>query len=405
MAQKRLGIIECHGIVYIYSRAVHFRLLILKLVNVKVVTSLGHIMANNKTDLESLTHQICNEVRDSYENNGGITDPQFRNKIRELLRNADGYKDAKAESKCVTILLSDIRGFTAIAETYSALAVVDMLNRYFSKMCEVVVSYGGTIDKFMGDAIMVLFGAPQSRDDDVERALACAVEMQLAMSEINEHNAVMNLPSLYMGIGLNTGTVVAGPLGSAIHSEYTVIGDEVNLTSRIEAQSLRGQILISENTFRLAKDYIKVGEPNSVQVKGKKLPVELYELFSIEKPRLMNVPRREDRKSPRVEVNMPLTFQRMKGKELVPGKHQGQIIDLGYNGLLAYSPIYLEPFSEVKMALAMCMLGDDSTDSDARILQCEFSDGQYCCSMEFSSINQLGQSVIKSFVDRLVYNG
>ena len=362
-------------------------------------------MTNNKTDLESLTRQICDEIKDSCDNKGGITDPGFRNRIRQLLLNGDAYHDAKVEPKSVTILLSDIRGFTAIAETYSAKAVVDMLNRYFSKMCEVVVRYGGTIDKFMGDAIMVLFGAPQTREDDVERALACAVEMQIAMSEINEQNAAMNLPPLYMGIGLNTGTVMAGPLGSAIHSEYTVIGDEVNLTSRIEAQSLRGQILISEKTHRIAKDYIKVGEPNSVHVKGKKQPVELYELFAIEKPRLMHVPRREDRKSPRVEVNMPLTFQRMKGKELIPGKHQGQIIDLGYNGLLAYSSIYLEPFSEVKMALAMCMLGDESTDIHARILQCEFIDGQYCCSMEFTTINQLGQSVIKSFVDRLVYNG
>jgi adenylate cyclase len=361
-------------------------------------------MANKKTELENLAQLVCNEVKASLGDEAHLLDIHFLNRIRLLLAKSSGFTDADVESKSVTILLSDIRGFTAIAETYSALTVVDMLNRYFAKMCEVVVRYGGTIDKFMGDSIMVLFGAPVSREDDVERALACAVEMQLAMSEINEHNIAMSMPPLYMGIGINTGTVVAGPLGSEIHSEYTVIGDQVNLASRIEAQSLRGQILISENTYRVAMDFIEVGEPCAVQVKGRKDPVFLYELLATRRPRVMSVPRREDRKSPRVEVRLPLTFQKLRDKEVLPEKYRGQIVDLGYNGMLALSPIYLEPFTEIRMAMATCLLGEDSTDIYARILQCERADNYFRCSMEFTSINELGQSVIKSFVDRLVYN-
>ncbi len=231
------------------------------------------------------------------------------------------------QARPVTILLSDIRGFTSLAETYSAMTVMDMLNRYFSVMTDVIVQHGGTIDKLMGDSIMVLFGAPNTADDDVERALACAVGMQQAMSDFNEQNLALGLPELFMGIGINSGDVVAGPVGSKHHREYTVIGDEVNLVSRIEAQSLRGQILISEGSYQLAKDYVLVGQPNRVQVKGKRVPVNLYELLWTTRPRAMTVPRREIRKSPRIQVSMPCVFQRVEGKKVVSERFQGEVID------------------------------------------------------------------------------
>jgi len=144
-------------------------------------------------------------------------------------------------SREVTIVLADLRGFTAISESFPPTAVLELLNRYLGRMSEIIFRHEGAIDKFMGDSIMVLFGAPNAHDDDVQRALACAVEMQLAMEEINDDNKRRGMPELFMGIGINTGTVMAGLLGSELYSEYTVIGDEVNLTSRIEAFSLRGQ--------------------------------------------------------------------------------------------------------------------------------------------------------------------
>ncbi len=185
----------------------------------------------------------------------------------------------EVDSRQVTIHISDLRGFTSVAEKYTALGMVELLNRYFERMSEIIIRHGGTIDKFMGDAIMVLFGAPIVRDDDIEAALACAIEMQIAMDDINGQNKAYGIAPLYMGIGINTGEVVVGHLGSTLHSEYTVIGDQVNLASRVEAHSLRGQILLSENTYLLARDFIETGDVNEVKVKGKKSSLRIYELL------------------------------------------------------------------------------------------------------------------------------
>ena len=114
--------------------------------------------------------------------------------------------------------------------------MVEALNRYLERMSEIIVFFGGSIDKFMGDSIMALFGAPTALENDIEAALCCAIEMQAAMTEINAVNASLGMPPLHMGIGINTGEVIAGTFGSHLHNEYTVIGDEVNLTSRVAAR-------------------------------------------------------------------------------------------------------------------------------------------------------------------------
>ena len=246
----------------------------------------------------------------------------------EAILNEARFVEEGAQTCEVTILLADIRGFTTLAETYSAKMIMDLLNRFFAAMSEVVVRFSGTIDKLMGDSIMVLFGAPQSAFDDVERALACAIAMQHAMSDFNAQNKELNLPELFMGIGINTGEVMAGGLACDQHREFTVIGDEVNLASRIEAQSLRGQVLISEATYKLAQSYILVGQSNSVQVKGKRKPVTLFELLGATKPRTMTVPQREIRKSPRVSVNMPCYFQVVKGKQVKSQHCKAEVIDI-----------------------------------------------------------------------------
>jgi hypothetical protein len=145
--------------------------------------------------------------------------------------------------------------------------VLDLLNRCFVTMSEIIFRNHGTIDKFMGDSILVLFEA--SRGDAVKNAVTCAVDMQCAMEAFNAVNRAQGLPDLYFGIGINTGRVMSALLGSDLYSEYTVIGDEVNLASRIESFSLRGQVLISESTWERCQDYVRCGEPMDVFVKGR----------------------------------------------------------------------------------------------------------------------------------------
>lgn len=306
------------------------------------------------------------------------------------------------EHKQVSILLSDLRGFTALAERHNAGDVIGLLNRYFTRMCEVIVAHGGTIDKFMGDGIMVLFGAPDTGRDDLQRAIACAAEMQQVMSEVNDMNHKLGMPQLYMGIGINTGEVVAANVGSELHREYTAIGDNVNLASRIEAHSLRGQVLLSEQSYELAKEYIEVGAMKEVLVKGRREPVKLYELHATRLPRYIEVPAREERKSPRVPTDMPFQFQIVDGKRVLPEFHCGKIADISYCGMLTRLPTPVAADTEIKFSVALSLLGADTQDIYARVLRVRESTQDYECSIEFTSIDPEGQQAVRQFVDRAV---
>lgn len=308
-----------------------------------------------------------------------------------------------AESKHITILLSDIRGFTALTETYSARIVVDILNRYFTCMSRIIARYGGTIDKFMGDSIMALFGAPTTHPDDVERAIACAVEMQQTITEFNQQNLLLDLPEIFIGIGINSGTVMAGTVGSEIHREYTVIGDEVNLVSRIEAQSLRGQILLSQNTHRLAADYVEVGPPNEVSVKGRRQSVKLYELLATKRPYPMRVPRREARTSPRVQVQLPVFFQILQGKTILSKVYRGETLNLSYNGMQAFVPVPLTAGSEIRISLSLQLLGEESTEIYAKVIKSQETNDGYHANMEFTGMGPQGELVIKQYVDNMIF--
>ncbi len=302
--------------------------------------------------------------------------------------------------KIVTILLSDLRGFTALAEAHSAIEIIDLLNQYFLKMSEVIQRYNGTIDKFIGDAIMVLFGAPKEHQDDLERAIACAIEMQIAMIEFNSETHLKDYPPLFMGIGINTGEVVAGQLGSYIHSEYTVIGDEVNLASRVEAHSLHGQILISDNCYLQAKSFIEVGSINAVQVKGKTDIVNLYELVATNRPKRLVPPRNEIRKSPRIFIDLPLAFQCLEGKQVLTEEHQGRIVDLSYGGIFAISPVKLEKQQEIKIALSLSLMSHQSSAIYVRVIRVNKFNQHWEVNLEFTSIDYNAQAAIKGFVDQ-----
>jgi adenylate cyclase len=304
-------------------------------------------------------------------------------------------------SREVTILLADLRGFTTVAAKHPPDVVLEMLNRYLVRMSGIIYGNGGSIDKFMGDAIMVLFGAPITHADDVHHAVTCAVQMQIAMEELNRDHRERALPELFMGIGINTGTVLAGLLGSEAYSEYTVIGDEVNLASRIEAFSLRGQVLVSENTYRLCSDFIETEEALSVQVKGKTEPVLLREVRGI--PSLgLQVPRAEIRRSPRVEVTIPFTFRRVENKIVLPAPSEGTTRDLSYHGLLAELGEPVAPMTDLRLELDLSLLGRKSTEVYAKVLKSFVVDGRHLSGIEFTSADATTSFDIQRFVQLLL---
>ncbi len=332
----------------------------------------------------------------------GLSERQ-RHQLQQALYkslNATLWNHEQPQNRQVTILLADLRGFTAVAEQYPPHMVIRMLNLFFSRMCEIVFRYDGFVDKFIGDAIMVVFGLPDQRRDDLQRTVACAVEMQRAMLDVNELLGEQGYPQLYMGIGINTGEVVVGTLGSDLHHEYTIIGSEVNLAFRIEAYSLRGQILLSERSQQLAKSYIDCGPPNQVELKGQENPMNLYELHATHWPRYREVPRIESRRSPRIPVDFPISFQTLQGKIVTRTRHTGRAVDLSYYGLHAYLPMKLRFLSDIRISLATSLMSRKSNYIYAKVLDMKQEQDGWLCRMEFTRIDEEGQAAIKQYIDR-----
>ncbi len=200
--------------------------------------------------------------------------------VEKLLESPDGL-NLGGESLTVTIVMTDLRGFSTISEKVPPESVVRMLNSYLSRMTDIIFRYSGTIIEIIGDAIMIIFGAPVSRPDDADRAIICALEMQLAMDTVNELNRKFNQPELEMGIGINTGKVVAGNIGSDMRVKYAVVGSNVNLAGRVESFSVGGQVLITESTLNAASLNIEVNDEHTISFKGLEKPVKIYDVTGI----------------------------------------------------------------------------------------------------------------------------
>jgi class 3 adenylate cyclase len=200
--------------------------------------------------------------------------------VEGLLEHPEGLR-LGGEKRRITVLFADLRGFTTMAEKLPPEKVVTLINGFLAVMSEVIMDFGGTIDEFLGDAILVLFGAPVQRQDHARAAVACAVQMQLAMEEVNRQNRELGLPEIEMGIGISTGEVVVGNIGSERRAKYGVVGHTVNLAARIQAQTRGGQILIAESTLEEAKGEIHVAGETEVTLKGVPEPVRLYEVGGI----------------------------------------------------------------------------------------------------------------------------
>lgn len=316
----------------------------------------------------------------------------------EHARSADtGYSQREA-----TILFADLRGFSAIAASYPADVVLGVLSRCFGMLTEVIVRHYGTIDKFMGDAVMVIFhaNAPEPHDH-ARRALLCAVEMQIAMTQLRREHAEEKLPEIYIGIGVHTGSVLAGLIGSDAYRAYTVIGEDVNLAARIEAFSLRGQVLMSEVTYAHCRDFVEAGEPMDVYVKGRSERLRIREALAIRELGKL-VPRQEVRKSPRVEVDLRLAYQPLAGKMVESQLLMGRVRDLGYHGALAELVEPLPLYSEVKLAFHLPKLGFRAREIYARIVSVREKDGRHLAGLEFTSLSAEASSQIQLFVQMCI---
>jgi adenylate cyclase len=201
------------------------------------------------------------------------------NVIKEVLNLGEGAQ--LSESKEVTVLFSDIRSFTSISERLQAEEVVEFLNAYLQRMVDIVVDEDGIVDKFIGDAVMAIWGAPVSREDDALRAVRAAVRMLDGVDAFNADQRKKGGVEIEIGIGLHTGRVVAGNVGSDKKMEYTVIGDTVNVASRVEGlcKSVKANLLITAETYRAVGGQLEVKAMPPVEVKGKSEKLHVYQVL------------------------------------------------------------------------------------------------------------------------------
>lgn len=176
----------------------------------------------------------------------------------------------------ISVLFADIRDFTTISEDMPPDKVLEILNEFFSRVTDVIFDHGGTLDKYIGDCVMALFGAPISKGNDAANAVRAAIEIQRLMEELNRDCKARKWPELTVGIGINTGTATAGNIGSLRRLDYTAVGDAVNVASRLMSEAFAGQILISESTAKELDSSFKLSEPSTVMLKGKSEPVPVF---------------------------------------------------------------------------------------------------------------------------------
>ena len=201
--------------------------------------------------------------------------------IAELVFNNDTTPVLTGQRCVVTVLFSDLRNFTSMAEVLPPELVVECLNTYLKAMTQVIIRHEGRVDSFIGDAILAVFGAPVSKLSDAARAVACAIEMENKMLSVNAELKSRNLPELTMGIGLNTGEVVAGNIGSDLRAAYSVIGNPVNIASRVSSIASKGQILATETTFNEVQDIVEVGGSLKITIKGINDPIRVFDVTAI----------------------------------------------------------------------------------------------------------------------------
>lgn len=190
----------------------------------------------------------------------------------------EGAIDRKGERREVTVLFADIRGFTKLAEKMDARDVVVLLNRYLSAMVEIVFAHGGTLDKYMGDGLMAYFGAPVAQPDHARQAVRCALDMQDALASLNERDKRTGETALRMGIGVHTGSAVIGDIGAESRSEFTVIGDTVNVAARLEQLTKDYPLgtLLSGATVAASGGGIPVRLVDTVTLRGRSEPIDVY---------------------------------------------------------------------------------------------------------------------------------
>jgi class 3 adenylate cyclase len=266
-----------------------------------------------------------------------------------ILNSPEGL-ELGGEEREVTILMSDLRGFTALAARLTPHEVIEFLNLYLEAMVDVISCYEGTIDEIIGDAILVIFGAPLAFDDHAAKAVACGLAMQLAMSEVNQRLVAKGAAELEMGIGIHTGQVIVGNIGSLRRTKYAAVGSNVNLAGRIESFSTGGQVLISESVREKVKSPLRLDAQFQVEPKGATRSLQLHEVGGIGEPFNLEL---TSRSKPLATLPLPLPVRFTVLEEKFVGRtvYEGRLAAVSDSEAGIESELALVPLSNLKIEL------------------------------------------------------
>ncbi len=217
--------------------------------------------------------------------------------VTRLIETQDGLR-LGGEAREITLMMSDLRGFTALTSHMAPEDVISFLNRYLGRMVEVLIEHRGIIDEIIGDGILAFFGAPEPLEDHPARAVACALQMQAAMEQINALNEADGLAHLEMGVAVHTGTVVVGNIGSEKRSKYGAVGSDVNFIGRMESYAVGGQVLVSQATYDRVEEIVEVKHVMHVKMKGIPGHVTFYDLKAIKGPYGVTLPQKDETPRP-----------------------------------------------------------------------------------------------------------
>jgi class 3 adenylate cyclase/HAMP domain-containing protein len=292
---------------------------------------------------EQLTEYIAKRdfIRDTF---GRYVTQEVVNRLLDT----EAALEMGGEIREVSLIMSDLRGFTAITAEMQPEQVITFLNRYLSRMIEILLDNRAVIDEILGDGILAFFGAPEPLTAHPAQAIACALQMQAAMDEINAQNEAEGIPRLSMGIGVNTGTVVVGNIGSERRTKYSVVGSEVNFASRMEAFALAGQVLISEATFKQVRDLVEVRKVMQVEMKGIPGRATLYDVQGIGAPYHIRL-RDKFETLEKLPANLEVQVYHLKDKIVTGSKSQAWMTHLCDTAARLESEEHFEAWEDVRM--------------------------------------------------------
>jgi sigma-B regulation protein RsbU (phosphoserine phosphatase) len=270
--------------------------------------------------------------------------------VVKLLLESKEALELGGETREVTLLISDLRGFTALTADMDPAEVISFLNRYLSRMIEILLDHGAVIDEIMGDGILAFFGAPEPMEDHPLKAVACALAMQAAMDGVNAKNHAEGLPHLEMGIAVNTGAVVVGNIGSERRTKYSVVGAGVNLAARIEAYAVGGQVLLGPATYQRVQPHIKAGESMDVAMKGVPGRTTLREVVGVGEPYNIHLPERYETLTPLSE-KIPAHLLRISDKMVVGPPGEAWITHLSETMATITTQEEVEEWEDVRLPL------------------------------------------------------